>query len=224
MDVVNRLVAVGLAYSTLTAKSASALLIEPKPGKANSKFTVYLRAVNRFTIRHQYPILLIDSEFTELSGLKVYTNFDLENGYGQLPLHTDSQELQSFLTFDEVYTPSGVLHRTTNIVTCLQSALSAEILDNLAKVPQQCLNGMLLYYESTTNLFSAIRNLFWLCIRLKLRLHPPKCLLFAALVRWRGYFIDGNGWKPEPRNMEALSDMSPLTSGAHMQLFLSALN
>lgn len=120
---VNSLVQAGMAYPNLTTKWATAPLIVPKPGNAKFRFTEDLRTVNRFTVRHHYPMPLLENKFTKLSGSKFYANVDLSHDYWQLPLHMDSQDFQSFLIPDGAYTPTRVLHWTTNAVAHLQSAL-----------------------------------------------------------------------------------------------------
>lgn len=223
-DVVGKLIKAGMVYPNPTARWASPPLIVPKPGAARFRFTVDLRAVNCFTIRHHFPMPLLDNELTKLKGSKFFADFDLSHGYWQLLLHADSQECQSFLTPDGVFTPTRVLHGTTNAVAHLQSTLSAEIPIDLRKNLLQWLDDILLHCPTILSLLDAIETFLKLCVRLNLRLHPAKCLLFANSVRWCGRLIDEHGWRFDPKNMESLRDMSPPTTGAHLQQFVCALN
>jgi hypothetical protein len=50
-------------------------------------------------------------------------------GYWQLPLHEDSQEFQSIITPDGVYTPTRVQHGTTKATVHMQSIMEDLMLD-----------------------------------------------------------------------------------------------
>lgn len=52
---------------------------------------------------------LIENELARLHGATFFANLDLSHCYWQLPLAEDSQECQSFLTPDGVFTPMRVL-------------------------------------------------------------------------------------------------------------------
>jgi hypothetical protein len=47
-------------------------------------------------------------------------------GYWQLPLHEDSQECQSIITPDGVYTPTRVQHGTTNATVHMQASITPD--------------------------------------------------------------------------------------------------
>jgi hypothetical protein len=74
------------------------------------RFTVDLRTVNKVTIPSSWPIPHLDYELNRVAGSSVFTTFDLSQGYWQLSLDAHSQECQSFITPDGVFTPTRVLH------------------------------------------------------------------------------------------------------------------
>jgi hypothetical protein len=59
----------------------------------------------------------------DLHGSEVFATLDFCQGYWQIPLHKDSQDCQSFITPDGVYTPTRVLHGTRIATQHLQSVL-----------------------------------------------------------------------------------------------------
>lgn len=73
----------------------------------------------------------IENELTKLGDATVIANSDLSHGYWQHPLHPDSQERQSFVTLDGIFSPTRVLCSTTNAVLYLQSNLTSIIPDEL---------------------------------------------------------------------------------------------
>ena len=112
-ELVNDLVAHGMAYANPTSKWACAPLLMPKPG-ARFRFTVDLQPVNIFTVRHNFPMPNLEHELSGLKDAMYFANFDMSHGYRQLLLALLSQECQSFITPDGIFTPTRVLHGTTN--------------------------------------------------------------------------------------------------------------
>jgi hypothetical protein len=65
----------------------------------------------------------VESELSRLKSSKFYAAFDLSHGYWQLPLAPESQKCQSFIIPEGVYSPTRVLHGTTNAVNHIQAVL-----------------------------------------------------------------------------------------------------
>jgi hypothetical protein len=99
----------GLLYKNTGAEWESPPLILPKPGPDQYRITVYLRVPNA-TKPTAWPMPNLQDELHDLHGSKVFATLDFCQGYWQIPLHKDSQDCQSFITPDGVYTPTRVLH------------------------------------------------------------------------------------------------------------------
>lgn len=220
---VDKLVRNGLAYPNPTSPWACAPLLVLKPGPSQFRFTVDLRPVNKFTIRHQYPMPNLEHELCKVSGSSFFASFDLSNGYWQLPLEESSQQLQYFITPDGVYTPTRVLHGTTNAVAHLQSSLAEIIPPVLWKSLLSWLDDILLHHETFSGLLQAISDFFDTCASHRLRLHPGKCVLFSHSIRWCGRQISADGVRYNPRRLDGLLNMAPPVTGANLQQFICAL-
>ena len=133
-EMVAKLVRHGMAYANPTSAWACAPLVVHKPGPTKFRFTVDLRPINKFTVKHQYPMPNLEQELTTLSNSRFYATFDLSHGYWQLELDKDSQALQSFVTPDGIYSPTRVLHGTTNAVAHLQSSLAEVLPKNIKNI------------------------------------------------------------------------------------------
>eukprot|EP00171_Calliarthron_tuberculosum_P003723 IDg3723t1 len=185
-NMTSTLIHAGMAYENPTAEWASAPLLVPKTGTSKFRFTVDLRLVNSFTKQHHFPMPRLETELTKLAGSKCFANFDLSHGYWQLELAEDSRDCQSFITPDGVFTPTRVLHGTTNAVAHLQSSLSQEVPEELRTAWLHWLDDILLHNQSADRLLANIEALFKMCNKLNLKLHPGKCTLYATSLRWCG--------------------------------------
>lgn len=89
---VTLLVAAGMAYFNPSAAWACALLLVPKDGPSIFRFTVFPRPINRFTLKHQFPMPNLEHELAKLAKSLYFAIYDLSHGYWQLPLAKCSQE------------------------------------------------------------------------------------------------------------------------------------
>lgn len=101
-NLVAELMSNGLVYPNPTSQWGSAPLIAPEPGPAEWRFTVDLRPVNRYTIRSQFSMPVLEHELPKLANSKNYAEFDFVHSYWQLALHKDSQQCMSFIMPDGV--------------------------------------------------------------------------------------------------------------------------
>lgn len=84
-DFVSQLVKKDIIYPNPTACWASAPLLVPKAGPSQFRLTVDLRPVNKYTLRHQFPMPNLEQELCKLSGASYFANLDFSNAYWQLP-------------------------------------------------------------------------------------------------------------------------------------------
>jgi hypothetical protein len=113
----------GLVKKNLASRWASPPLILPKAGPEKFRFTFDQRYPNSQAEQISWPMPNMEDELASLAGSKYFFTLDLMQGYWQLPLHEDSQECQSIITPDGVYTPTRVQHGTNNATVHMQSSM-----------------------------------------------------------------------------------------------------
>jgi len=160
---------------------------------------------------------------SELTGDTCFATMDLCHGYWQMPLDTDSQECQSFITPDGVFTPTRVLHGQTNATAHFQAAIQKVCLPLRDKL-LQWIDDLLFHCKSASELLSVLRLFFSLCRQHHLKLHAKKCKLFLKRVKWCGRLISEEGILLDPSRMSALTSMQAPATGADLQQLLCASN
>ena len=65
-ELVDKLVRTGMAYPNPTSRWACAPLLVPKQGPTRFRFTVDLRPINTYTVKHQFPMPNLENELTKL--------------------------------------------------------------------------------------------------------------------------------------------------------------
>ncbi len=203
-----------------TSKWACAPLIVPKPGKEGFRFTVDLRPVNAQTKKAVWPMPHAYPMLAKLTGSKVWFNLDFLHRYLQFPLEESSRECQSFHTPFGVYSPTRVLHGATNAVSYFQSSMES-LFDHLELLIY--LDDLLGYANDTSTLLDRLRAVFEVCKTSGLKLNPAKCQLVTNEVQFCGRTINKKGVKFNPRQYEALINMTaPTTVGGLMELVYGA--
>jgi hypothetical protein len=222
-DKIRELEDLGYVCKISGAEWASPLLVIPKPGPDQNRMTVDLRVPNASTKPSAWPLPNLQDELLDLPGSEVFATLDFCQVYWQIPLHKDSQDRQSFITPDGVYTPTRVLHGTRNATHHLQSVLVV-MMDDIKSNIKVWLDDCLLHTKTEDDLLAILNLFFKKCQEHGLKLHARKCVLFATAVRYCGRLITKNGVLFDPKNMEALQKMREPQNGADLVQYVSAVN
>jgi hypothetical protein len=124
-DTIRELEELGLVVKNTGAEWASPPLILPKPGTDQYRLTVDLRVPNASSKPNIWPTPNLQDGLQDPHGSNIFATLDFCQSYWQIPLQKDSQDSQSFITPDKVYTLTRVLHGTRNATQHLHSMCSA---------------------------------------------------------------------------------------------------
>lgn len=107
----------GLVYENCNSKWASPVVVVRKPGNRGLRMCVDLRAVNAVCEATVWPMPFLESIVQYLAGSKYWFLLDAFKGFWVMPLHTDSQEMFSFMTDRGVFTPTRSIQGALNSAT-----------------------------------------------------------------------------------------------------------
>ena len=213
----------GSAYKNNASEWSHPVHIVPKPGPAQFRFTVDLREGNSRQKTFSWPMPHLESVIQSFADKNFFATFDLSQGYWQLPLAKTSQECQSFVTQDGVFTPTRVLHDNANSVAYLQSCMT-QMTESIRANVIIWLDDVLITASTEEELLEVLEQFFQQCLTHRLLLSPQKSDLFLKEVRYCGRIISSTGVRMDPRNHEALQRMAEPTNGGQLQQFVCALN
>jgi hypothetical protein len=182
-DKICELEELGLVVKNTGAEWANLPLILPKPGPDQYCMTVDLRVPNASTKPTAWPMPNLRDELHDLHGSEVFATLEFCQGYWQIPLHKDSQDCQSFITPDGVYTPTHLLHGTRNATQNLQSVLVI-MMDDIKSNIKVWLDDCLHHTKTEDDWLATLSFFVKKCQEHGLKLHASKCVLFATTVRY----------------------------------------
>ena len=184
---------------------ATNVVIKMKPD-GTPRFCLDYRALNRVTVRDNYPLPRPDDILARLGGATVFTELDLKCGYWQQPLDAESQPKTAFVTPDGLYEctrlPFGLRNGGASFQRLMDVALGGlkwtaclVYLDNLTVIGkdfaehQKRLEAVLLALEKA-----------------KLTLNAKKCVFAANEISCLGHRISATGAVPNPNGVRAISE------------------
>ena len=172
---------------------------------------------------HAWPMPHMDTVTAKLAGKNCFASIDLCQGYWQLPLAKESQECQSFITPDAVYSPTRVLHGQRNATAYCQSTVQ-HIFTDIKEDTLLWMDDCTFHADTQSGLLDILEVAFGLCSNYGLKLHVKKCKLFLQEVKWCGRIINGSGIKLDPGRLDTLLNMQTPNNGSELQQFLCAAN
>lgn len=199
---------VALAFASLLVLKVSSVLY---------RFTVDLRSVNHYTLKHQFSMPSLESELAKLSTSRYFALLELSHGYWQISLVKASLECQSFTTPDGIHTPTRVLHGMTNAIMYPKTTLAALMPDELRSNNLWRLDDVLVYLKSVLDHLSAVSLLLSFCAKYNFKLHPGKFTVFATTIHWCGRLISSDGMSSDPRPIGGTRQITQLVTEADLQ-------
>ena len=77
--------------------------VDSEGNVTGTRVTLDMRWVNKCVLRDHFPLRRLEDLLSRFGRFKVYSGVDLYDGFTQLPLHPDSQDLSAIVTPWGVY-------------------------------------------------------------------------------------------------------------------------
>ena len=149
--------------------------------------------------------------------MKWFATLDARQGFFQIQLDKDSQELTTFMTPHGRYLflrlPMGM--SSSMDVWCLASDQALEGIENCLK----CVDDILLCGETKADLLRTLDEVLKRCSAKKLKINREK-IQFGQEVNFGGYIISKDGAKPDPKKLAAIKDFPQPKNLTDLRSFL----
>lgn len=126
---------------------ASPILMAWKPG-GGLQFCVDYQKLNAITRKDCYPIPLVDELMEHVSGVRIFTKLDIHQGFHQLQLSPDSEDLTTFCTQYGTYKYQVVPFGLTNGPAAFQCFINETLMDYLDDFVTAFVDDLLIYLQN----------------------------------------------------------------------------
>ena len=165
------------------------LVVVPKKN-GHVRICVDLKPLNENVLREVHPLPKVDEMLAQLTGAKVFSKFDANSGFWQIPLEKSSRLLTTFITqfghFHFNKLPFGISSAPEHF----QKRMSA-ILEGLEGCV--CQMDVLVFGENQAEHDSRLWAVLQRIESAGVTLNPKKCLFSQKEIKFLGYVIDCNG-------------------------------
>ena len=163
------------------------------------------RSLNDVLKREHYKLPVLDSILSEMSGSKIFSVFDLKQGYLHLELDEESSLLTTFATpvgrYRWIRLPYGL-----NVSSEIFQKRLCQALEGLDGT--WCIADDIIIAGTCEKDHSAkINALLQRCAKLGIKLNSKKCQFKVPEVKFLGHVISADGLKPDPEKIKAIVNM-----------------
>eukprot|EP00903_Cladosiphon_okamuranus_P017435 g16059.t1 len=209
----------GLLYLNKQAVWASAVMATPK--KNSYRMVGDFRGVNNAVEKSPGVMPNQEESMHRLSEATCYGSLDMLQGYWQMPLAPDSQEIFTIVGPGGLYTPTRVPQGVLNATSYFQATMT-ELLDGL-----NCMvwvDDVIYWGHDEDDLLNTLELLLKRLEAAGLYAAAHKSIFFDTSITWCGKVYSLGEIKHDPERLSGLANLRrPETAGELMQ-FLQAIN
>lgn len=217
-EMVNELLENDIVRPSTSSYSSPVVLVKKKTGEY--RLCIDYRALNKKTIKENYPMPLIDDQLDVLAGNTFFTTLDLASGYYQVPIREQDKHKTAFVTPEGHFEFNRVPFGLANAPAIFQRIMH-QVLGSLRyKEALAYLDDIII---PSTNISEGLDRLELVLQALSdagLTLKLKKCVFFGRSVDYLGFEISSDGIKPGAKKISAVANFPTPKNQHNVRQFL----
>ena len=198
------------------------VLVKKKDGTI--RFCVDYRKLNAVTRKDSYPLPRIDDALDALSGAKYFTTLDLQSGYHQVAMDTNSTEKTAFISHAGLYEYNVMSFGLTNAPPTFQR-LMHRVLHGLDwKICLVYIDDIIIFSSTFEEHLLRLSAVFDRLRNANLKLKPSKCHFARSSVNFLGFVVSAEGILPDTSKIDAVKTFPTPRSVTEVRSFLGLCN
>ena len=215
---IDELLAQGHIRPSASPYGAPVLFVPKKDGRW--RMCVDYRALNKQTIRDQYPLPRIDDLLDRLGQAKHFSTLDLASGYHQIAVKASDIPKTAFRTqrgqFEFIVMPFGV----TNAPATFQRLMNQIFKEELDDFVLVYLDDILIFSQTLQEHIQHIRQALEKLRKAQLYARLHKCSFFQERVEYLGFDVSPQGVQPSPEKVRTVVEWPRPCSVKDVRSFL----
>ena len=202
--------------------SSPVVLVKKKDG--TTRFCVDYRKLNAVTRKDSYPLPRIDDALDALSGAKYFTTLDLQSGYHQVAMDTNSIDKTAFISHAGLYEYNVMSFGLTNAPPTFQR-LMQRVLHGLDwKICLVYIDDVIVFSSTFEDHLVHLAAVFDRLRNANLKLKPSKCHFGRSSVNFLGFIVSAEGILPDSSKINAVKSFPVPRSVTEVRSFLGLCN
>ena len=185
------------------------------------RFYIDFRKLNDVTVKDAHTLPRIDDTLEALKGAKIFSTLDLKCGYWQVPIGEEHKSKTAFRT------SSGQLFKFNRLSfeLCNAPTTFSQLMDNVLSglSREACLyylDNIIVFFKDWEEHLQRLRMVLSRLREANLRLGHKKCTLAQSSVTFLGHLVLEDGLQPDPRLLDSIRYIQPLTTMTQVRSFL----
>ena len=213
------LVALGLVFRNLQAVWASVAMAAPKKG--GFRLVSDYRVGNKQTEKVPGVMPNQEAEMADLRGGILFGKLDMLQGYGQIPLAAEAQEVFTIATPEGPFTPTRVPEGVLNATAYFQGVMTELLAGLNCKV---WVDDIVWWDADENNLLNTLNKTLGRLKAAGLSAAAHKCLFFDTEISWCGKMYSGGQVFHDREHLSGLASMRRPQTADELMQFLQAVN
>lgn len=168
------------------------------------RMCVDYRALNKVTVRNQFPIPRIDDLLDKLSKAKVFSSLDLASGYHQIRIAPEDQPKTAFKTPFGLYEFKVLPFGISNGPAAFQATMSSIFGGLIGNGVLVYLDDILVYSETPEQHRQLLETVLKTLEKHSFYAKLSKCEFYKQELKFLGHIVSTEGIKVDPKKVEAV--------------------
>lgn len=218
----NDLLERGYVRPSKSPYGAPVLFVDKKDGKL--RMCIDYRALNKVTIKNNYPLPRIDDLFDRLAGAKYFSRIDLKSGYYQIRIADADVEKTACRTrygsYEFLVMPFGLCNAPSTFTTLMNTIFREEMDDFVIVYIDDILVFSKTAEEHARHLEAVLKKLR----DNKLYANGEKSEFAQLEIEFLGHVVTGDGIKPDMKKVKAIQEWKRPSTQKGLRSFLGLAN
>ena len=157
-------------------------------------------------MKDSYPLPRIDVCMDALGGAQYFSTLDLRSGYWQVKLDEASSQKTAFVTRKGVYKFNVLAFGLSNAPAIFQRLMDLVLAGLTWQICLAFLDDIIIMSKTFEQHIERLSAVLGRLKEANLKLHPGKCKLFRAKVKFLGSIISKDGIAPDPEKIRTVQE------------------
>lgn len=218
-QMVHDLIEAGVVRPSSSEYAAPIVMIKKKSGE--QRMCVDYRAINKITLKDNFPLPLIDDCLEFLGNKDCFSILDLKNGFHQLHMDDESIKYTSFVTpsgqYEYVRMPFG-LKNGPAVFQRFMTNIFRDMIDAGEIIIY--MDDILIATKGPEKNLEILKKLLKRLIEFGLEIKLNKCHFMKSEIEYLGYIADKNGVRPGNAHLRSIANYPQPTNLKSLQACL----